>query len=138
MYLANSVTLGTRVRIEIMKTMAKCFASDKEVMYLSAFTSRPMLHVRPKENGSRTMAFTFGDALVRYGMQLRQGDLGEAYRRAGVAFRGQMQQNFVVLHDSHPPCVTPWVRKPIGESAKRKLIGGSGGTGTPEKRKKQN
>lgn len=145
-YLVNSVTLGTRVRIEILKAMAKCFASEQEIMYVSAFSSRPLLHVRPKETGSRTRAFTFADALSRYGRQLRQGDLGEAYRRAGAAFRGQLQQNFVVLHDSCPPGVAPWVRGPAGTGAqgteaeakskhKRKLVG-EGAAGTPEKRKK--
>jgi hypothetical protein len=48
-YLANSVTLGTRVRIEIMKVMAKCCANDNEIMHVSAFSSRPMLYVRPKK-----------------------------------------------------------------------------------------
>ena len=144
-YLANSVTLGTRVRIDILKAMAKCFAGEKEIMYVSAFTSRPLLHVRPKEAGSRTMAYTFADALSRYGMHLRQVDLGEAYRRAGTSFKGQMQQNFVVLHDSQPPCVAPWVSTPArGERGgatnksqnKRKLVNGDRRCDTPEKKKK--
>ena len=101
-YLANSVTLGTRVRIEILKAMAKCFATEREVMYVSAFSSRPLLHVRPKGSEARQMAYTFADALARYGKQLRQSDLGDAYRRAGIAFKGQLQQNFVVLYDSCP------------------------------------
>ncbi len=71
-----------------MKTMAECVASDKEIMYVSAILSRSMLQVRIKETGARTMAFTFEDALVRYRIQLRQGDLGEAFRRAGIAFKG--------------------------------------------------
>ena len=100
LYMANSTTLGTRVRVEILKAMAKCFTNDKEVMYVSAFSSRPMLHVKPKEAGSRQMAFTFADAISRYRKRLRQGDLGEAYRRAGNSFNGQLQQNFVVLYDS--------------------------------------
>ena len=53
------MTLGTRVRVEIMKAMAKCFANEKEIMYVSAFSSRPMLHLRPKESGSRTFGFQF-------------------------------------------------------------------------------
>ena len=100
LYIANSTTLGTRVRVEILKAMAKCFTNDKEIMYVSAYSSRPMLHVKPKEAGARQMAFTFADAVSRYGKRLRQGDLGEAYRRAGNSFNGQLQQNFVVLYDS--------------------------------------
>jgi hypothetical protein len=64
-YLANSVTLGTRVRIDILKAMAKCFSGEKEIMYVSAFTSRPLLHVTPKEAGLRTMAYTFADELSK-------------------------------------------------------------------------
>ena len=101
-YMANSTTLGTRVRVEILKAMAKCFATEREVMYVSAFSSRPLLHVKPKEAGTRQMAFTFADAVSRYGERLRQSDLGEAYRRAGNSFNGQLQQNFVVLYDSQP------------------------------------
>ena len=82
--MSNSVTLGTRVRIEILKAMAKCLGSNSETMYVSAFSSRPLLHVRPKETGSRQLAFTFADAITRYGKQIRQSDLGEAYRRLAI------------------------------------------------------
>ena len=68
---------------------------------------------------------------------------GEAYRRAGSAFKGQMQQNFAVLHDSCPPVVTPWIRNQAGADkfglaarAKRKLTVDGSGSGTPEKRQK--
>jgi hypothetical protein len=85
------------VRIKILKAMAKNLAGDKETMYVSSFASRPMLHVRSSEAEKRQMAFSFADALGRYGKQLRQSDLGDAYRRAGNSFKGQLQQNFVVL-----------------------------------------
>ena len=145
-FMANSVTLGTRVRVEILRAVAKSLAGDAETMYVTAFTSRPLLHVKPKDTSSRAMAYTFADAMTKYGQQMRQEDLGEAYRRAGLAFRGQLQQNFVVLHESCPPVVTPWVRGqsrgalggPVGTSkAKRRLeeeSGGSGISGTPEKK----
>jgi hypothetical protein len=123
--MANSVTLGTRVRIEILRAVAKSFASDGEVMYVTAFTSRPLLHVRPKDPSLRPMAYTFTDSMTRFGQQMRQ--IGEAYRRAGFAFKGQLQQNFVVLHDSCPPVVTPWIRKEANtvrknSVGKRKMI----------------
>jgi hypothetical protein len=110
-FMANSITLGTRVRVEIFRAVAKCFASKGEAMYVAAFTSRFLLNVRPKDARLRPMAQTFTDAITRFGQQMRQEDLGEANRRAGVAFKGQLQKNFVVLHDSCPPVVTPWIRK---------------------------
>ena len=102
-YMANSVTLGTRVRIEILKAVAKKCAGEGESMYVSAFTSRPLLHVKSRNEGHRPMAFCFADAITRYGENLERGDLGNAYRRAGTAFSGQLQQNFVVLHDVGQP-----------------------------------
>ena len=98
-FIANSVTLATRVRVDILKAIAKKYASDKEIMSVSAFVSRPVLHVRSKEGGSRLGTFNFSDALARYGAGMSAAELGEAYRRAGAAFRGQLQQNFVVLNE---------------------------------------
>ena len=46
------------------------------------------------------MWLSFSDALLRYGLGLRENDLGEAYKKAGIAFKGQIEQNFVVLHDN--------------------------------------
>ena len=66
---------------------------------MTAFTSRPVLQVKQKNEQNRTMALTSADAISKYGEGLREGDLGEAYRRAGLVFRGQLQQIFVVLHD---------------------------------------
>ena len=45
------------------------------------------------------MVHTFVDAVSRYGRDMVEGDLVEAYRRAGRSFQGQLQQNFVVLRD---------------------------------------
>ena len=134
-YLANSVTLGTRVRVDILKAMAKCFTTEREIMYVSAFTSRPLLHVKQKEAGARSMSFTFSDALIRYGQQLRQSDLGEAYRRTGNSFKGQLQQYFVVLYDSCPGGVRGKQSTSGGHTGrpqlKRKAADGGGiGTGS--------
>jgi hypothetical protein len=40
------------------------------------------------------------DAIKHHGAVLVQDDLGGAYARAGRAFEGQLQQNFIVLRDS--------------------------------------
>jgi hypothetical protein len=70
-YLANSVTLGTRVRVEILRYVAKCFASEGKTMHVTAFTSRLLLHVRPKESNSRALAYAFADVMARYRQQIR-------------------------------------------------------------------
>ena len=96
-FIANSVTLGTRVRVDILKSIAELYSNEKESMSVSAFVSRPVLHVRSKEGGIRMGTFNFSDALARYGANLTEKNLTEAYKRAGSAFKGQLQQNFVVL-----------------------------------------
>jgi hypothetical protein len=98
-FLTNSVTLATRVRIDILKAIARKFSSEREDLYMTAFSARPVLQVKQKNEQNRTMALTFADAISKFREGLREGDLGEAYRRAGLVFRGQLQQIFVVLHD---------------------------------------
>ena len=52
-----------------------------------------------RKDGSGQFTLTFADAISRYGGKLTRGDLQVAYGRAGSSFDGQLQQNFVVLHD---------------------------------------
>ena len=99
LFVANSVTLGTRVRIDILKAIAKKHANDKRDFHVVAYSSRPVLQIKLKGTDQKPMSLTFIDAVSKYGRDLVEGDLGEAYRRAGRAFQGQLQQNFVVLRD---------------------------------------
>jgi hypothetical protein len=77
-FLANSVTLGIRVRVDILRAMAKKFSTEGEELFVIAYTSRPLLQLRRKEAGNRLMAFTLSDAIARYGKRLTEGDLGDA------------------------------------------------------------
>ena len=124
--LTNCVTLATRVRIDILKAMAKKFTSDREDLFVYGYASRPVLHIRPKDQ-KKPMWLTFSDALVRFGSGLRRVDLEEAYRRAGVAFRGQLQQNFVVLHEDGGN----------NERVNLKASTSAAGMGTPKKRTRE-
>ncbi len=45
-FIANSVTLATRVRVNILKAMAKRNTNEKEWFSVSAFVSRPVLIIR--------------------------------------------------------------------------------------------
>jgi hypothetical protein len=64
------------------------------------------LQLRPKEAGNRLMAFTFLGAIARFGESLGESDPGDTYKKAGVAFREQLQQKFVVLPDRQPVVVS--------------------------------
>ena len=98
LFVANSVTQATRVRLEILKAIAKRCSSPDEDMFVQGFTTRPILQVKRK-NGGGQAALTFVDAVARYGSRVREVDLSLAYERAGMTFVGQMRQNFVVLSD---------------------------------------
>ena len=105
-----------------MKAIAKKFSNETEEMFVVAFTSRPVLQVRPKDRNKNSMAFTFSDAVTRYGEGMQEEELGEAYRRAGAAFKGQLQQNFVVLHDRRiggAPQWSKWSSSVVAGSSKR-------------------
>jgi hypothetical protein len=98
-FIANSVSLGTRVRIDILKAIAKKYTNEKQDFHVAAFSSRPVLPIKEKGTEKRPMVLTFIDAVTRYGREMVEGDLVKAYRRAGRTFQSQLQQNFVVLRD---------------------------------------
>ena len=121
----NSVTLATRVRIEIMWAMAKSPGNESEIRTVLSYSSRPILQIKDKEGRKRPMSLGFADAISRFGKGLREGDLAGAYRKAGTAFGGQMQQTFVVLHDKNASKPGPYGGK------------GSGGNSQPLTSKKR-
>ena len=98
----NVITQATKVRLEIMKAIARLIESDSEVGYVPTYLPRPILHVKGKAaTGPRRhiKSLTFTDAIEQYGMKLDKNHLGSAYDKAAWNFQGQMRQNFIVLQD---------------------------------------
>ena len=104
----NSVTLGTRVRIEILWAIAKKCCNEKEIATVQSYVSRPTLLIKDKEGRRRPLKLGFADAITRFGRILREGDLASAYKKAGQSFQNLLQQNFVVLHDLSNAKVGAW------------------------------
>jgi hypothetical protein len=102
-FISNSVNLATRVRVDILKVLARKISDQEVVANAVLIVSKPVLQVRPKEvsgNGNiETRTYTFTDAISKYGHLLKQFELGEAYRRAGTSIKGQLEQQFVVLRE---------------------------------------
>lgn len=104
LFFSNSVTQSTRVRIEILRELARKLTTRTEVAFVQGFVSRPVIQYRVKE-GERSRAdgvgrsYTFVDAMAKFGSKLAQKDLGTAYVRAGSTFDGALSQYFVVLKD---------------------------------------
>jgi len=100
-FLSNSINIGTRVRIEILKAIAKRTSNTKELAYVASFISRPVMHIRTRSGGDGpTKSYTFIDAVKQFGSQLKHEDLLDSYAKAGRSFTGQLEQNFVVLKET--------------------------------------
>ena len=99
-FIANSVNPPTRVRIEIMKAIAKKITTSRDQAYVVSFIPRPVMHIKKKGDQAPYKTYSFVDAVKYHGGAVDQEDLGGAYARAGCAYDGQLQQNFILLKDS--------------------------------------
>jgi hypothetical protein len=102
LFITNVSTLATRVRIDVLKSIARKISNDKEMAYVSGFVSRPMMHIKKlpaTQNSKPLKSFTFIDSVSKFGNLVEAKDLTAAYFRAGRAFDGQLEQNFVLLND---------------------------------------
>ena len=107
LFVANSVTLTTRVRIEILRALAKLMTTETEEAFVQSFSSRLMLHYQSREHVKRPLpgtnrSYSFVEAVGRWGDKLTTVALLPAYRRARPAFIGCLEQYFVVLRESEP------------------------------------
>jgi len=107
LFVANAVTLSTRVRIEILRAISKVLASDHTESYVQGFSSRPLLHYKTLEHvqhyvDGANRSYTFVEAVSKFGHLVPQYSLVSAYRRARPAFVGCLEQYFVILKESGP------------------------------------
>ncbi len=107
LFFSNSVNQSTRVRIEILKALAKKLVTETEDAIVHGFISRPALQYKAKEGTSSDAdgvgrSYTFVDAIAKFGSLLGQADLATAYVRAGNTFNGALSQYFLVLTDRVP------------------------------------
>jgi hypothetical protein len=139
LYVANSVSLSTRVRIDILKVIAKKVTNSNESAHVASYSSRPILHVKTNQTRGDPInrAYTFIDAVIKFGKALVREDLEEAYRRAGSAFKGQMEQHFVVLHDGDAGSQSHERMEPNLRKGKRGREGDGEGSGSSSGSKSQ-
>lgn len=104
LFFSNSVTQATRVRIEIMRAIAKKLTTPSETAYVQGFISKPALHYVVKEGmpsycAGTGRSYNFVDSVTRFGDLLLPLDLAPAYKRAGDTFKGSMEHYFVILKE---------------------------------------
>lgn len=132
LFFSNSVNQSTRVRIEILKALAKRLQTTTEDAFVQGYVSRPVLQYRVTE-GARSVAegvgrsYTFVDAIAKFGTSLRQADLAKAYLKAGTTFNGALSQYFIVLSDFLPRPLSSTTA--YGQAPRRGSRGGHGRAG---------
>ena len=94
--------------------MARQCIKEDETAYVNAYTSRPVLTLKKKDESLRPLVLTFADAVARFGKELGRESLAEAYRRAGSTFGAQLEQTFVVLKNNLTPEANRVVRDGVG------------------------
>lgn len=99
------ITLGTRVRYEVLRAIARKLTSDDKSGYVPLHGLRPLLHVGPRVQGKVSIreTYTYVDAVLKYQKLISRDDLAYAYTRSGEQFKGTMRQNFIVLDDGPKP-----------------------------------
>jgi hypothetical protein len=69
LFISNSVNLATRIRVNIMKAIAKKISNDKELAYVAGFVSRPIMHIRmagPPTKERPLRSYNFIESVSRY------------------------------------------------------------------------
>ncbi len=82
LFMTNCVNLATRIRVDIMKAIARRLTNGTDLAYVAGFTSRPMMHIRaagaPSANTRPLKSFTFIDSVSRFGKKVTKEDLETA------------------------------------------------------------
>ena len=96
--ISYSHTIGTRVRLSLMRSISK---RQKEhdanaVCSVSSFTARPMLRVGGKDTGTRFL--TFVDAVLGFKHLLTQEDIDKAASLC-QNLKGHLKSRFIVISD---------------------------------------
>ena len=102
----NSITHMTRVRIEIMKAIAKTLTTETEKAFVQGFISRPVMRYlsrNPEEvlAGGAGRSHLFVDSVSYFRDLVQSHKLTSAYRRAVSTFKGVLEQYFVFLNSDN-------------------------------------
>ena len=98
MSISYSHTLGTRVRLSLMRSVSKRQkAHDPDaVCSVTSFTARPLLRVGGKDKGTRFLSFV--DAMLGFRHLLTDEDLNKASSLC-TSMKGTLKSKFIVLSD---------------------------------------
>ena len=102
----NSVTKGTRIRISIMKLIAKRYlaANPDAKAQVIGYNPRPVLKLTPSPSSKdrRIRSFNFIEAIQKFPTTFTDEEIGPLTKRAYSSFPNQLRSVFVVLSDDFP------------------------------------
>jgi hypothetical protein len=67
LFLANSVTLTTKVQVDILGASAKQCINEGDTAFVNAYASRPVLTIQEKDASQQLVILTFAEAIARFG-----------------------------------------------------------------------
>jgi len=98
------VRLATRVRVEMMQAIARCLKQKDSTIdraFCAQFVPKPLIKIVRKDRSGneliRHMSFLESVSWLKENNMDKVVDMSKAYIKAGSAFRGTLQQTFVVL-----------------------------------------
>ena len=101
----NLVTRETRVRISIMKLLAKRYvaANPEGKAHVIGYLPRPLLKIipPPTAKNKRIMSYNFIEAVQKLPVNFTREEIGDITNRAGQRFPGKLRSLFIVLSDDH-------------------------------------
>lgn len=99
------LTLASRVRVEVLRSIARKVIQPNLSAYCPIYNTRPILHLGPLVDGKvqKSETLTYVDAVLRFRHLLTINDLTFAYKRVGYGFHNCLRQIFIVLNDEDRP-----------------------------------
>ena len=104
----NSVTKGTRIRISILKLIAKRYSDSNPEgkAHVVGYTAQPLLKVIPPPGDNdrvpQPRSYTYIEAVQKFPTCFPDADIGPITKRAYSSFPGQLRSTFIVLSDDYP------------------------------------
>ena len=122
----NLVTRETRIRISIMKLIAKRYLAKNPEgrAHVIGYLPRPLLKITPPPTAKskRIMSYNYIEAVQKFPVNFTKEEIGDITNRAAQRFAGKLRSIFIVLSDDM-----------VSRRSKR-AASPSGASGTAERR----
>lgn len=119
----NSVTKETRVRISILKLIAKRYVTSNPEgnAQVIGYRPRPILKITPPPTAKdrRVRSYNFIEAIQKFPVNFSDDEVGPMNRRLAPRFPGKLRSLFVVLSDDIPRASSKRASSPSGSGPER-------------------